>query len=154
MTLVSGVELDYDGKKMPIDAAAQALKAARLRALIYTSPSYTDKAPKWRVLCPTSRDLHPMGRAKLAARVNGLFGGIFAPESFALSQAYFYGSVGGNPGHHAVVIDGDCVDLRDDLDAGALGKGAANGNPFTSLARRFQAACGCRAAACQHALRG
>ena len=42
----------------------------------------------------------------LVARVNGLFGGKLAPESFDLSRAYLYGSVNGNPAHRVEVVDG------------------------------------------------
>ena len=58
----------------------------------------------------------------LVARVNGLFGGKLAPESFVLSQAYLYGRVNDNPAHRVEVIDGDFIDLRTDLDPGAIGK--------------------------------
>ena len=107
---------------MPIDAAAQALKAATPGALIYTSPSYTDEAPKWRVLCPHRAtcirwggETGSKGQRPLRRRLRT--GELRSIASLFLRQRW------GNPGHHAVVIDGDCVDLRDDLDAGALGKG-------------------------------
>ena len=77
---------------------------------------------RWRILLPTSNNLPPDMRAMLVARVNGLFGGKLAPESFVLSQAYLYGSVNGNPAHRVEVIDGDFIDLRSDLDPGAIGK--------------------------------
>lgn len=51
---ISGVELDYDGKKVSFAKAAKIMKSARLAALLYTSPSYTEAAPKWRILLPTS----------------------------------------------------------------------------------------------------
>ena len=44
---------------------------------------------------------------------------IFDGASFALSQSYYFGSVNNNPAHRVVVTEGDCIDLRDDLDAGA-----------------------------------
>jgi len=119
---ISGVELDYDDKKMAFDEAVGIAKATQLNAVLYTSPSYTNAGPKWRMLLPTSQELPPEERVKLVARVNGVFGGIFAPESFTLSQSYFYGSVKLNSEHRAVIVNGDMINLRDDLDAGALGK--------------------------------
>jgi hypothetical protein len=119
---ITGIELDYDAKAMPLDAAIEVAKKARLLALFYTSPSYTEPEPKWRILLPTSKPLPPDERAKLVARVNGLYGGIFAPESFNLSLSYYFGRVNNNPGHRAVIVDGDYIDLRDDLEAGALYK--------------------------------
>jgi Primase C terminal 2 (PriCT-2) len=118
---ITGIELDYDAAQMPFEDAVQRMKDANLRALLYTSPSYNGTTVhKWRIICPTSRPLPPTERTKLVARVNGLFGGIFADESFTLSQAYYYGSVNGNPAHQAVLIDGDFIDQRDDLDTTAF----------------------------------
>jgi hypothetical protein len=117
---ISGIEADYDGKKISIAEAEKIIRRARVRTLLYTSPSYTVAEPKWRLLLPTSDELLPGEHARLVARVNGLFGGIFASESFTLSQSYYYGSVNGNPDHVAKVFDGACINLRDDLDDGAI----------------------------------
>jgi putative DNA primase/helicase len=119
---ITGAEGDYDGKKMPFEEAVAITERAHLRALIYTSPSHTDEAPKWRILAPTSEPLQPSEREKLVARLNGLFGGIFDTASFALSQSFYFGSVNGNPAHRAIVVEGDFIDERNDLDAGAIGK--------------------------------
>lgn len=119
---ITGIELDYDSKKITLDKAIEIAEEAKLRALFYTSRSYTDEAPKWRILLPTSEPLPPERREQLVARVNGLYSGAFAPESFVLSQSYYFGSVEHNPKHRAVTTDGDFIDLRDDLDAGAIGK--------------------------------
>ncbi len=115
---INGVELDYDGEAMPFDGAVAIVKRAGLRALLYTSPTN----PRWRILLPTSQSQPPGERAKLVARANGLLGGIFSPESFTLSQSYFFGSVNSNPEHRVEITDGDFIDLRGDLDAGAIGK--------------------------------
>ena len=120
---ITGIELDYDAGEMTLDQAVAIVKEARLCALLYTSPSYTDAKPKWRIVLPTSKELPPGERAKLVARVNGIFDGVFDGASFALSQSYYFGSVNNNPAHRAVVTASDCIDLRDDLDAGAIGKG-------------------------------
>jgi hypothetical protein len=91
--------------------------------LIYTSPSHQDNEPKWRILAPCSQPYPPETRAKLVARLNGILKSkiavneIAAPESFTLSQAYYYGWVNDSPkpDHRAEVIEGDYIDLRDDL---------------------------------------
>jgi hypothetical protein len=60
-------------------------------------------------------------RAKMVARLNGLFDGAVAAESFRLSLSYLYGAVKGKETtHRVVVIDGDYLDLRNDLDAKAI----------------------------------
>ncbi len=56
------------------------------------------------------------------ARLSGLFGGIFARESWTLSQSYYFGSVRNNPSHRVAVIEGVCIELADELDADAIGR--------------------------------
>lgn len=120
---ITGIELDYDQKQVSFETAIAILKKAGLTALVYTSARYAPEAPKWRLLLPTSEPLPPERRAALVARINGLFGGIFDQASFTLSQAYYFGGLKDNSSHRAEVIeDGDFIDQRDDLDAGALGK--------------------------------
>jgi hypothetical protein len=118
----SGAELDYDGGIMPLGAACQRLRGSGILAIVHTSPSHRPDRPKWRILLPFSRELDPSQRAFMVARINGLFGGIFAPESFAISQGYYYGRVGGNPDHQVVLVEGTPLDLHLELNATAQGK--------------------------------
>jgi hypothetical protein len=115
---IFGVEGDKDKEPLSYAEAIERLRAAKLLTLVYTSAS----PGHFRVLCPTSRPLPPQERTKLLARVNGVLGGALAPESFTLSQSYYYGTVTGRATPQTCIIDGDYIDLRDDLDAGALGK--------------------------------
>lgn len=112
---ISGVELDYDAMRRSFDWGVARLRELNLLGLIYTSPSHQDAQPKWRLLLPTSRPMEPARRVELAKSVNSAFSGIFAPESFALSQSYFYGSVAGNPAHRCVIVPGEHVDLHANL---------------------------------------
>lgn len=119
---ITGIELDYDDLVVPFDEAVSVVKKAKLNALVFTSANYKAAAPKWRILMPTSRTLPWRERVKLVKRANGLFGGIFSGETFTLSQSYFFGSINNNPDHRAEIVEGEFIDLRSDLDAGALGK--------------------------------
>jgi hypothetical protein len=88
------------------------------RCLIYTSPSHTLAAPRWRLLQPLSKTEQRLEmRKKYAARVQGFFGNIFAAESFKLSQSYYYGCAEDNleADHRADIIDGKFIDLQDEL---------------------------------------
>jgi hypothetical protein len=58
VTEITGICGDYDGERVAFDAACQALLQAGVAAIVYTSPSHTDAAPRWRVLAPLSR-AHP-----------------------------------------------------------------------------------------------
>lgn len=99
VTSVTGCEIDYDLGVMPIETAFQELLLAGIEAILYTSPSYTTERPRWRVLAPlsvpiigTTEQLRE-GRSRCVARINHVLGGVVAPESFALSQAFYYGRV-------------------------------------------------------------
>jgi hypothetical protein len=60
--------------------------------------------------------------------------------SFTLSQPFYYGSVNNNPNHKVELIDGDFVDERNDLVAGAIFKdGSRAGDPSTGSHARGQA---------------
>ena len=111
---VCGLEADYDAEVVPADSAAAMLQFAGIEAFIYTSPSHTPSAPRWRVLAPLSRDHVPADRRDLVARLNGALGGILAPESFTLSQAFYFGRVQGAT-FETYQSTGHCIDLVPDL---------------------------------------
>ena len=113
---VTGIEADYDGAQMDVDAARDLLDQQGVASVLYTSPSHTEDAPRWRVLCPLSEPMPPGRRSPLLGRLNGLFRGAFARESWTLSQAYYFGSVRNNPSHRVELIDGTPIDQHDDLD--------------------------------------
>ncbi len=121
---VTGIEADYDQERIPFDAAMERLEKQGIASILYTSPSYTEDTPRWRVLCPLSEELAPDRRRAIFGRLNGLFGGVFSRESWTLSQAYYFGSVNHNPSHRVELIDGTTIDQHDDLDEIWLGPSA------------------------------
>jgi hypothetical protein len=126
---LSGVVADYDGMAMTPEAAVERLDKAGIDAIVYTSPSHRDAAPKWRVGCPFSAELPPECHYEMMARLNGLLGGVLAAESFTLSQSYYFGSVDGNPEHRALVVEGvQTLDRADELDETAVGKPNGTGH--------------------------
>jgi hypothetical protein len=133
VTAISGIEADYDGERVSFEAAIEILEEAGLEAIVYTSPSHTPDEPRWRVLCPLSTELLPKQRPHLLARLNGLFGGIFSAESWALSQAYYFGSVDHNPAHQVALIEGLPIDRCDELDRIAIGKPHTEAKPGNGL---------------------
>ena len=119
---ITGVEGDKDEAPLSFEEAIAKLKAAKLLALLYTSASHAKKKPRFRVLCPTSRALPPTERIKLIKRLNGVLDGALSGESFTLSQSYYFGKVKGAASPLIRIVEGDYIDQRPDLDAGALGK--------------------------------
>lgn len=120
MVTASGVEGDYDLEKMSAEEAAAIFKKANVACVIYTSASHTPEKPRWRVLAPFSDELLPNERTRMLARLNGLVGGTFSRESFTMSQAFYFGDVVGKHRAEMIEVEGDFIDLRDDLDDGAF----------------------------------
>jgi hypothetical protein len=125
----SGIEADYDGEELSFAEAVEILEKARIEAIVYTSPSHTVECPRWRVICPFSTEQPPTRREQMLGRLNGLFRGVFACESWTLSQAYYFGAVNGSPAHRVEIIDGMPIDLCHELD------GIWRGKPHTQRSR-------------------
>jgi predicted P-loop ATPase len=117
---ITGTEADYDGEDMPFDEAIARLEEANLIFVAYTSPSHDPQRPRWRILLPCSKPLEPGRRGQLVNRLNGVFGGVLASESWGLSQSYYYGRVNGAAFEIHLNSDGEYIDQADELDAGAL----------------------------------
>lgn len=133
---VSGIEGDYDTAITTVSEAVAVLRGASICGMVYTSPSHTEDTPKWRVLCPLSKDHPPATRDQFIARLNGLFHGSLAGESFTLSQSYYFGSVNANPSHCVELVAGDYLDLREDLEECAIGKPQSMPSPKASPKKR------------------
>jgi hypothetical protein len=131
---ITGIEIDYDIEEVPFANALTALNGLQIGALLYTSPSHSSDKPRWRVLAPTSKPLAPELRAKLVAQLNGALKAKLAvdtvakSESFALSQAFYYGWVcdSPKPDHRAEVIIGSYIDHLDLEQYEALGEASAS----------------------------
>jgi hypothetical protein len=144
---ISGVEGDYDGGKITFDEAVERIWEARIKAIVYTTPSNTDAKPHWRALCPTSKPLAPGERTRLMDRLNGVVGGGLARESWTLSQAYYFGNIVDRPPVQVEIVDGDFIDQRPDIVAipkpGGMVEGAEggtwsqDGNTYTRDGTRF-----------------
>ncbi|WP_338608074.1 virulence-associated E family protein [Pelagibacterium nitratireducens] len=112
---VFGIEGDYDGEALHPYAASALLAAKGIQALIYTSPSHQNGAPRWRVVCPLSNPVAAEERHELTSRLNSALGGILAPESFVASQSYYVGSVTGGEPVKTWRVDGLPLDLVEGL---------------------------------------
>jgi KaiC/GvpD/RAD55 family RecA-like ATPase len=134
MQAVSGLEADYDGGEITPEDACDVLLRAGLSGIVYTTPSHSPDAPRWRVFTPFEEERPPVERAQTMARLNGLFDGKLDGSSFTPSQFFYGGNVTGRPKVKAYLVEGRrYVDTADDLDATARGKhgrekGVANDN--------------------------
>jgi hypothetical protein len=113
---ITGVEADNDHVPLSFERAVEIMRTAHVAALLYTTPSNTADNPRWRVLCPTSRSLPRLSRSALMDRLNGIFGGIaWDAQSWTDSQTFYFGSVVGGEPVRTEIIEGDYIDLRDDI---------------------------------------
>ena len=140
MLAVSGLEADYDREEVTPEDAVDILTEAGIPALVYTTPSHSPDAPRWRVITPFSEEHPPQDRARFMARLNGLFDGVFDDASFTPSQFYYGGNVTDRPRVKTYLVEGHrFIDAASDLDATAKWKrgrekGPANDNGFDEAA--------------------
>jgi uncharacterized protein DUF3987 len=125
--MVSGIEGDHDAGDLSFEDAVARIRAANIRALLYTSWSHIPGVQeKWRILVPLSKPHEPRAREIFTAQINGLLDGKLAGESFTLSQGYFYGHAK-DASHRVEVIDGNFINLRNDTFAGRVFKNGSKG---------------------------
>jgi hypothetical protein len=107
---------DYDGEKVPLTEAAEALHRAGIAAVLVTTPSHTKERPRWRVVAPLSDPLH-RNRAnaagltlsdyqKLVSRLAGIFPDNLAAESWTIAQSWYLGSSDSATDHQLIMLEG------------------------------------------------
>jgi hypothetical protein len=125
---LTGLEADYDGGLLSFDTAVRLLEDSDIAAIVYTSASHSEESPRWRVLCRFAQEYTGAPgelqqiRDKHLARLNGVFNGVFAKESWVLSQSYYFGQVGQNPAYRVAEVEGCPLDQAADLDAHAIAR--------------------------------
>lgn len=110
MEAVYGIEGDYDGEVVQPEVARDILARAGVEAFIYTSRRHRPDKPRWRVLCPLSQSVEPADRHGYVAQLNGVLGGILAPESFTPSQSYYFGKEAGGEPIQSWHVAGQAID--------------------------------------------
>ena len=94
---VAGIEGDYDAGALTPQQLAATLREADAQALVVTTPSHNQpgKGSRMRIFAPLSTPCTPAERERYVGALNGILGGVLAPESFTLSQTYYFGRVEG-----------------------------------------------------------
>lgn len=117
---LTGAMADYDGGKITIGEAAERLHQAGVAALLYSSPSSTVDAPRWRALAPYTVEANGERHQFLTDCLNGALGGIIDDAaSWEIQQRFYYGQAherdakkGGGIAEpvEVLVVDGDFID--------------------------------------------
>ena len=62
---ITGIEVEHDAGEISFDTAIAVMRKARVRSLLYTSPSYVPAIKeRWRILVPLSQNYPPETREK------------------------------------------------------------------------------------------
>jgi hypothetical protein len=108
---VSGVVGDIDRNSPGFSEAVSILRKAGIKAIVKTSASYDPENKKIHVICPFSRGLPPEAHRREVAKLNRVFAGVLASESFVLSQAfYFFPGIGKSQNAQVEAVEGECID--------------------------------------------
>lgn len=115
---VNGVEIDYDAGQVTASSAAKLLRQAGIEAVVCSTFTSSPAYPKWRIFCPTSRELPADLRQYLVAALDGIIGNIAARESYTLKQTFFYGRNPTTP-YVFLHLKGEFVDVALKVEANA-----------------------------------
>lgn len=86
---------DYDGGLVGPVRARDMLEECGVTGLVYTSASHTPEKPRWRAVVPLSRPVAETEYHALMSQLNGILGGVVAPESWHWARSYYAGAVEG-----------------------------------------------------------
>lgn len=140
MGVVDGIEGDYDAGEITLADAATMLAGSDVRSVLYSSPSSTPERPRWRVLAPLLQACEPGRRREYAGRLNAVLGGILAPESFTLSQAFYIGRSAQAAHYEAQEVAGArCIDEVEIEPRFPVNGHAGNGAPVGTLSAASEA---------------
>lgn len=107
-----GLVGDYDAGQVALADAAALLRTAGIEAVVYSTPSHTPDAPRWRVVAPFSQKQLPAQHAHYMDLLNGALGGILSPESWTLSQTFYVGRVK-DKSYECLHVPGERLDVLD-----------------------------------------
>lgn len=109
---IYGIEGDYDEGIVTMEEAAAKAKTMGINLAFYSTGRSTPEAPRWRVLANLLTPVQPEERQYWVGMLNYVLGGILAPESFTLSQAFFYGKIKGSE-YKTLFVAGRPIDCFD-----------------------------------------
>ncbi|MEM9149306.1 MAG: AAA family ATPase [Cyanobacteria bacterium P01_F01_bin.3] len=120
VTAITGAECDYDAGEQDVFAVLETLRGQGIRAIVYTTASFTQEKHRFRVLLPFAKkyvggtDQMREWRKRAIHYAERVVGFPFARESYVLSQAYLYGNLQGRE-YHWGFSQGRCVDEMIDI---------------------------------------
>lgn len=92
---VHAIVVEHDGETVTPQAASKILDVYGVKHIIYTSPSHTWDAPRWRAIVSISEAVDEVEHGRMVRVLNNLLSGAIAPESVDVERAWYYGQVEG-----------------------------------------------------------
>jgi len=116
----TGWVVDHDAGAMAFDEAKARVEAAGLACFGYTTGRHSQTAPRWRLAGPFAKEITAAELPRMMSRINGVVGGVAAPESGRATQSWFIGRVNGALFDSFVTVDDECLDQASELDTSAI----------------------------------
>lgn len=126
---LDGVIIDYDGKKVKskgnketnvdggvtLHQAVDLFEKEGIKAVLYTTPSHTEKRPRWRAVFEASKSITKAQLEYLVTKLNVLIGEAYSKETLDMScnesnRPYYFESVIGTV-YYTKVTEGTFIDL-------------------------------------------
>lgn len=108
---VTAIVLDYDAGVADVAALMAEYRRHDVAVAVFTSPSWTPERPRVRMVFPLSRAYKREEFHLLVAKANAIGGAWVSPETFSLSQAFYFGRAATAVGYHCDFHDGRYLDL-------------------------------------------
>ena len=132
---ITGIEVEHDAGEISFDTAIAVMRKARIRSLLYTSPSYVPAIRNAGASWCRCRGTYPPEMRENLSRASMVCSAASSRRKASRCRRRTVTATSITPDHRVEVIDGDFLDLRDDLYAGSIfkdgsrvGDQAANGS--------------------------
>lgn len=101
---INAIIAEHDAGTMPFQQAVSLLSRAGVLCVMFTTPSHTAAAPRWRAVVPLSSEQPPSAHGFLVDRLNGVLQGALARESWTISQSFYAGFLESGPDQHIEIV--------------------------------------------------
>lgn len=113
--MVHAIVVEHDRETMTPEEAMEVMRQHCITSVIYTTPSHTWDAPRWRLVCKLTTPVDEIEHGRMVRILNHLLDGAIAPESINTEREWFYGSVKGAE-YLCLANQGDTLDDLLDFD--------------------------------------
>lgn len=106
---------DYDGEERRIEDAVLALRKHKIESFVHPSFNWAPGEPRYRIYCLLKEPIVADDYARFVSRLNGVLGGILAPESWRPAQMWFASGNESVAQPAPFEVFGKCIDEIDGL---------------------------------------